>query len=67
MDENSATIILKNKTLQVRAGIPLHKALRLLNITANSHLAVRDNQLITEDEMLKNGDKIDLITVISGG
>ncbi len=67
MSDNSVTIILKNKTYQVNSGIPLHKALRFLNLNANAHLAVRDGMLITEDEMLKNGDRIELIAVISGG
>ncbi len=67
MSDNSVTIILKNKTYQVNSGIPLHKALRFLNLNANAHLAVREGMLITEDEMLKNGDRIELIAVISGG
>ncbi|NPV40873.1 MAG: MoaD/ThiS family protein [Anaerolineae bacterium] len=67
MSDNSVTIILKNKTYQVNSGIPLHKALRFLNLNTNTHLAVRDGMLITEDEMLKNGDRIELIAVISGG
>jgi sulfur carrier protein ThiS len=67
MSDDSITIILKDKTYPMHAGIPLHKALRILDLTANAHLALRDGQLITEDEMLKNGDRIQLIAVISGG
>jgi sulfur carrier protein ThiS len=67
MEKGSATIILKNKSYQVQSGIPLHKALKILNITANAHLAIRNKEMITEDEMLKNGDRIELIAVISGG
>jgi sulfur carrier protein ThiS len=67
MQEETVTITSKNRTYQVRAGIPLHKALKVINISANSYLAVREGLLITEDEMLKNGDQIELIAVISGG
>jgi sulfur carrier protein ThiS len=67
MPEEAVTIFLKNKTYQVQAGIPLHKALRFLNLNANAHLAVREGTLITEDEMLRKGDRIELIAVISGG
>ena len=67
MVEESVTITLKKQTFPVRAGIPLHKALRILGLPANAHLALRDGQLITEDEMLKKGDRIELIAVISGG
>jgi len=65
--EESVTIVLKNKSYQVNSGIPLHKALRFLNLNANAHLAVRDGVLITEDEMLRKGDRIELVAVISGG
>ena len=67
MPEESVTIILKNKSFPMHAGIPLHKALRILDLPANAHLALRDGQLITEDEMLKKGDRIELVAVISGG
>ena len=67
MSEESVTIILKDKNFPMRAGIPLHKALRILDLPANAHLALRDGQLITEDEMLKKGDRIELVAVISGG
>lgn len=59
--EKSATVILKNKRYQTRTGIPLNKALKLLNISSNSHLAIRNGQLITDDEMLKDGDTIEQI------
>ena len=67
MEENSVTLILKNKTYQMHAGIPLRKALGILKISSSAHLAIRNKQLITEDEMLKNGDTIELVAVISGG
>lgn len=67
MEEKTATIILKNKTYQTRVGIPLYKALKLINISSSSHLAIRKGQLITDDEILKNGDTIELVAVISGG
>ena len=37
------------------------------NISVSSHLAVRSGELITDDEMVKPGDLIELIPVISGG
>jgi sulfur carrier protein ThiS len=67
MPDESVTIILKSQTYSTHAGIPLHKALRMLDIPANAHLALREGQLITEDEMLRTGDRIELVAVISGG
>jgi len=37
------------------------------HIYASTHLAVRYGELITDDEMVKPGDLIELIPVISGG
>ena len=67
MQEKTVTIILKKKTYQMRPGIPLGKALRILQISSSAHLAIRNGQLMTDDEMLKNGDTIELVAVISGG
>jgi len=38
-----------------------------MNISVSAHLAVRSGKLITDDEMVKPGDLIELIPVISGG
>lgn len=67
MDLTPVNITLKNKTLEVQAGITLSKALRLLKLSPHAYLAARAGELITEDEMLGAGDQIQLIAVISGG
>jgi len=51
----------------MREGIPIRKALKILNITPDSVLIIRDGTLITDDEMLQPGDVIELMPVISGG
>jgi sulfur carrier protein ThiS len=47
--------------------LSLIKALKRLNIPNNSILAIRNGELLTEDEILHNGDEIELVAVISGG
>ena len=49
-----------------REGI-LSKFLKKMGISPQAVLAVRNGQLITEDEMLHDGDVVELISVISGG
>ena len=49
-----------------REGI-LSKFLKKKGISPQAVLAVRNGQLITEDEMLRDGDVVELISVISGG
>ena len=38
-----------------------------LKVDKNTVLITRDNELITEDEKLNDGDEIKLLSVISGG
>lgn len=63
----TAKLILRNKEYEVRAGMTLLDALKKSNIVPESVIATRDGEMITEDEILKDGDMIKLIAVISGG
>jgi len=58
---------LRDKKYRVKAGITVFKALEQVNIPSESVLATRNGELITEDEVLKEGDIITLVAVISGG
>jgi sulfur carrier protein ThiS len=42
-------------------------ALKKSNIVPESVIATRDGEMILEDEILREGDSIKLIAVISGG
>ena len=60
-------LILRDKEYEVRPGMALVDALKKNNIIPESVIAVREGELITDDEILKNGDVIKLVMVISGG
>lgn len=47
--------------------ILLKKVWEKLNISSQSYLAVRDGELLTEGDTLADGDRIQMISVISGG
>ncbi|RJP50405.1 MAG: hypothetical protein C4557_09635 [Anaerolineaceae bacterium] len=61
------TLVLRDKEYEVKAGMTLLDALKKSNIVPESVIATRDGEMITEDEILKDGEKIKLIAVISGG
>lgn len=42
-------------------------AMAQLNILPESYLAIREGEILTEHEPLRNGDIVKLIPVISGG
>ncbi|MCC6260571.1 MAG: MoaD/ThiS family protein [Anaerolineales bacterium] len=62
-----AKLILRNKEFDVSAGMTLLAALKKANIIPESVIATRAGEMVLEDEILKDGDVIKLIAVISGG
>jgi sulfur carrier protein ThiS len=60
-------LILRNKEFEVKPGMTLLSALQKINIVPESVIATREGEMILEDEILKDGDVIKLIAVISGG
>jgi sulfur carrier protein ThiS len=60
-------ITLRDKKYEVEPGLTVRKAIQKLGLTPESYLAVRQGEMITEDTILKDGDQIKLVAVISGG
>ena len=60
-------LILRDKEYEVRPGMDLLAALEKSGILSESVIATRDGELILDDEILKNGDIVKLVAVISGG
>ena len=61
-------IIRKNEYyLEPSKNLSVKRAMAELNILPESYLAIRDGEILTEHESLRNGDIVKLIPVISGG
>ena len=60
-------LILRNKEYEVKPGMTLLSALQKINIIPESVIATRDGEMILDDEILKDGDVVKLVAVISGG
>jgi sulfur carrier protein len=60
-------LILRNKDYEVKPGMTLLSALQKIDVVPESVIATRDGEMILEDEILKDGDVVKLIAVISGG
>jgi sulfur carrier protein ThiS len=60
-------LILRGQEYEVKPGMALREALIKINVQAEAVLATRDGQMITEDEILLDGQVVKLIAVISGG
>ena len=63
----SVTLVLRDHEIEVKPGMTLLSSLEKAGILPESVIATRQGELILEDEILKNGDVIRLIAVISGG
>jgi sulfur carrier protein len=60
-------LILRNQEHDIRPGMTLLSSLKLINILPESVIAVRNGEMILEDDILKDGDVVKLVAVISGG
>jgi sulfur carrier protein len=63
----SVKLILRNKEYEVRPGMNLLNSLEKINVLPEAVIATRNGELILEDEILKDGDVVKLVAVISGG
>ena len=60
-------ILLRDKGYDLKPGMALRDCLLKLDINPESVLAVRAGQMITDEEILNDGDVVKLVAVISGG
>jgi sulfur carrier protein len=58
---------LRKKVYEVKAGMTIRHAILKLDIIPESVLPVKNGELMTDDEILEDGDEIKLVAVISGG
>ena len=63
----SVKLVLRDQEHEMRPGICLREALKKLGIPGESVLATRNGEMITDDEIINDGEVIKLIAVISGG
>lgn len=61
------TLVLRKKEYYVEGTITVRDALKQLGLSPESHLVVRDGQLLNENDVLRNGEVVKLVAVISGG
>lgn len=60
-------LVLRGKEYEVKPGMTLLDSLKKIDVLSESVLAVRDGEMILDDEILKDGDVVKLVAVISGG
>ena len=63
----SAIMKLRGKEYEIRPGMTVRDAMLQHDILPESVIPTREGELITDDELIRNGDRIRLVSVISGG
>ena len=60
-------LILRDKEYEVKPGMTLLDSLKKINVLSESVIATLEGEMILDDEILRDGDVVKLIAVISGG
>jgi sulfur carrier protein len=55
------------REVEIKGPKRVKELLRDLNLVQEAHLVIRGDDLVTEDEMLKDTDEVEVRPVISGG
>jgi sulfur carrier protein ThiS len=63
----TVTLVLRDKTFEVKPKMTLYHSLEKAGVPLESVLAIRDGEMVTEEEILNDGDVIKLVAVASGG
>jgi sulfur carrier protein ThiS len=61
------TLTLRDKVFTLDRKMSVKKALHEIGLSPESHLVLKDGDLLQDDQILKDGDVITIIPVISGG
>jgi sulfur carrier protein ThiS len=61
------TLILRKEKFEFPNSLTVKEALLPLGLTTETHLAVRAGVLLHEDDLLEDGDVVQLIATIAGG
>ncbi|MEK6964182.1 MAG: MoaD/ThiS family protein [Nanoarchaeota archaeon] len=57
----------QNKTLKKKFSGSAKKLLITLGVSSQAVLIIKNGELVTEDEVLKDKDEVKLLSVVSGG
>jgi len=60
-------LVFRGKAFEVKPGMSLRDSLFRIEVMPEAVLATRNGEMITDDEILRDGDEIKRIAVISGG
>jgi len=63
----AAKVIYKKKDYPIRHGMSIRSAMLQLGIQPEAVIPTKNGELVTDDELIEEGDVVKLVAVISGG
>ncbi len=60
-------LILRKQVFILDGTITVKEAFQQLSLSSESHLIVRDGELLNENDVLRDGEEVKIIPAISGG
>jgi len=65
--ESNVKVVFRNKSWELKGGMTARDAVKKVGLDPQAVLVTRDGELVTDDTILKDGDEVKLIAVVSGG
>jgi sulfur carrier protein len=63
----AVVLILRKQEYQLEGTMTVKEALKHSNLSPESHLVVRNGELLNENDVLRDGDVVKIVPSISGG
>ncbi len=60
-------VVFRNKKFEVKSNIAVRDALKKIGVEPEGVLVVVNGKLTTDDAILREGDQVKLVAVVSGG
>ncbi|MEW6180830.1 MAG: MoaD/ThiS family protein [Chloroflexota bacterium] len=60
-------LIYRKQKLELEGTITVRDALKQLGLSPESHLVIRNGELLNENDTLRNGEEVKIVSAISGG
>jgi sulfur carrier protein ThiS len=60
-------ITFRDKTYEVKPGITARDAIKKIGMEPEAVLVIVNGKLVTDDVVLRDGDQVKLVAVVSGG
>ncbi len=59
--------VYRKQTFELAGTLTVKDALRQLGLSPETHLVIREGELLNENDVLRDGEEVRIISAISGG